>query len=470
LCRCLLFLKVNFYYIYMRINNLAVLLIFILSIGYKEKANGQTDTLRILSYNVLYLGDTPPCQGPHNVYEGYVETITAYTNPDIIGFNKMEAIPIYAGDNSGNAPAGFADSLLQYSFNAAFPGRYAYCTYTNASQADNMGILFYNQQKLGFAGILCTYSNITDFNTYKLYYKSADLATTHDTVFLYVTVNHDNSGTGSSDLAARANQIAGEMAQIETHFTSLPNMINMGDFNTHSSAEACYQTLVAPANLNYRYYDPPFYPDGTFSYPANWDDDPDTYAPCLTVSTRLSGSVPNSCTGNSGGAKSWYDHIFLSASIINNAARISYIPHSFRVVGNDGKRTGIAANASSPANTSAPADVVNDIFQMSEHYPIMVDLLVGAADNAVAAVKAKEETITVANPVQSELAVRLSPGLSGKAINMTCIDALGRVQINNTFQCTGGAISLPCTLTPGIYYLKFTSDGGIIAEMMVEKR
>ena len=57
----------------------------------------QTDTLRILSYNVLYIGDTPPCQGPHNIYEGYIETILSYANPDIVGFVKMEA-----QDNNGS--------------------------------------------------------------------------------------------------------------------------------------------------------------------------------------------------------------------------------------------------------------------------------------------------------------------------------------------------------------------------------
>ena len=70
------------------------------------------DTLRLLSYNVLYLGDTPPCQASHSVMEGYLETVVAYTNPDIAGFVKMDAM-----DASGSAPTHFADSILQYIFN-----------------------------------------------------------------------------------------------------------------------------------------------------------------------------------------------------------------------------------------------------------------------------------------------------------------------------------------------------------------
>ena len=429
----------------------------------------QTDTLRVLSYNILYLGDTPPCQGPHSIYEGYLETIIAYANPDIAGFQKMEAIPMYVGDMSGNAPAAFADSLLQNSMNAAFPGRYAYCTYTNTSGANNISMLFYNQQKLGFAGILCSYVNITDFNTYKLYYKSPDLATTHDTVFLYVTLNHANSGSASSDASTRETQIAGEMAQIETHFSgSLPNMINMGDFNTHTSTEACYQTLVAPTNLNYRYYDPPFYPDATFSYPANWDSNPNTYASCLTVSTRQSGSVPNSCSGNSGGGKSWYDHIFLSANIINNTDHISYIPHSFRVIGNDGNRVGISANTS--PNTSAPTAVINDIFQMSEHYPTTLNLLVDLSSTTKAVMQNEREKVLVINPVGDQLVMHFSKDLAGKTVSIECVDVLGRVVMQNTFIATNEIMQLPCTLIPGEYYLIVSADNKVIADVELVKQ
>jgi hypothetical protein len=432
-------------------------------------ANAQIDTLRVFSYSVLYIGDTPPCQGPHSVYEGYLETILSYANPDIAGLVKRESEDMY-----GSAPVGFADSLLVNSFNAAYPGRYAYCPYTNTAEADNITTLYYNQQKLGFAGMLCSYSNITDFDTYKLFYKSANLASTHDTIFLYVTLNHDNSGSSSSNAATRGEQIAGEMAQIETYFTSLPNMINMGDFNTQNSSEACYQTLVTPANLNYRYYDPPFYPDATFTYPAGWDADPAAYASYLTVSTRETSSDPNSCSGNSGGGKLWFDHIFLSANIINQADHVSYIPHSFQVIGNDGNRVGNPEN-SSPANTSAPAAVINDIFQMSEHYPITLSLLVDtSAAASVTAILPQQEKVTVVNPVDGQLVMYFTKGLAGKTINITCIDELGRLQMKTSIASAGETAQIPCTLSPGFYFLRFTTPmaigGEVISQVAIQKR
>ena len=422
----------------------------------------QKDSLHVLSYNVLYLGDTPPCQDGHAVSEGYIETVIAYANPDIAGFEKMEAIPAYTGDMSGNAPAAFADSILQYIFNAAYPGRYAYCPFTNTSGANNISMLFYNQQKLGFAGILSTYVNITDFTTYKLYYKTPSLAITHDSIFLYVTLNHTNSGSGSSDASTRADQISGELAHIETHFSSLPNMINMGDFNTHTTTEACYQTLVAPANTNYRFYDPPFYPDATFAYPANWDSNPADFASCLTVSTRIV-SAPNACSGNTGGGKSWYDHIFLSAKIINNADRISYVPHSFRVIGNDGNRVGAAVNGS-PTNTSAPAAVINAIYQVSEHYPVTVSLLVDTSATASVPSLQSQGKVMIVNPVAASLILRFTPDQVGKPITITCTDAQGKVQMKKDMAIQSETVQLPCPLSPGMYYLKIVSGNSIIAD------
>ncbi len=437
--------------------------VLIMSIFNCYTATAQVDTLHVLAYSVLYIGDTPPCQAPHDVLENYLKTVISYTNADIVGLEKRE--PEGSG---GTAPVGFADSLLVNSFNAAYPGRFAYCTYTNVSAADNITTLYYNQQKLGYAGLLCTYSNITDFDTWKLYYKTLNLASTHDTTFLYVTLNHTSSGSGSGSATTRAAQIAGEMTQIETHFTSLPNMINMGDFNVHTSTEACYQNLVAPSNLNYRYYDPPFYPDATYSYPADWDVDPNSYASSLTVSTRT-GSLPNTCSSNNSGGWSWYDHIFLSANIINNADHVSYMPHSFRVIGNDGNRLSKAVNAS-PTNTSAPSVVINAIYQLSEHYPVALDLLVDTSATSISVIKNEKEKVTVANPIETQLVMWFTKDLIGKTIDINCIDVLGRSQMKNSFVANNDMMLLPCTLLPGIYYINVSTNNIRLADIVVTKK
>ena len=419
-----------------------------------------------MTYNVLYYGDTPPCQGNHSTYHSYLKTIVSYTKPDLLGLEKMAAIPLYAGDHSGTAPIGFADSILQFALNSAFPSTYAYCTYTNTSGADNMSVLFYNKNKLGFHSITSNYSNITDFNTYKLYYKDTSLSTTHDTLFLYVTLNHTQSGTGSSTEAIRETQISGEMAQIATHFAHLPNMLNMGDFNTHHSIEACYQQLVAPSDTNFQFYDPPFYPDAHATYPADWDSNPSLYSNFLTTSTRLSSSIPNSC-GTSGGAKSWYDHIFISSSILKNTNHIYYIPNSYRTIGNDGNRVGISIN-DLPTNSSEPSSVIDALFQMSNKYPVMIDLLINSTKVDVKKQNIEIAGFSISNPVYNEkLLLNIPQEYLHKDIRLECYDYLGRILFQSNFISNKTKMYFPITIAKGNYIMKLSSEGNPVLNTII---
>ena len=200
-------------------------------------AYGQADTLRVMAYNVLYYGNG--CQKPNGNYHEYLKTIIGFANPDIISLEKMASIPVDAADKSGTAPLGFADSILRYALNAAYPLRYSYCPFTNNAKANNMSAVFYDQHKLGFVALAASYVNSTDYNTYKLYYKDPNLSATHDTTFLYITPNHDKSGDEFEGV--REMQITGAMNSIKQHFTHLANHINLGDFNVRSSEEVFYQ-------------------------------------------------------------------------------------------------------------------------------------------------------------------------------------------------------------------------------------
>jgi len=437
----------------------------------------QTDTLRVMAYNVLGYGSYPLCQGPNGTYNNYLKTIVQYANPDIIGLEKMGSIQTSSSDHSYTAAIGFQDSILQYVVNAAYPGRYTYCPFTNYAASGTECLVLYDQQKLGYIATTCTYTNTEDFNTHKLYYKDPNLAATHDTTYLYITDNHDISG--SSDEPERGVQIAGEMAQIQTHFTHLANMINMGDFNLRATSEPLYQTLTNPTDTNFRYYDAPFYPDGDFTYPADWDSDPDTYTLFLTTSTRELSNVPNTC-GTSGGAKDWFDHIFLSPWIINNANYISYIHHSYRVLGNDGNRVGISIN-STPTNTSAPDSVIEALFQMSNKYPVMVDLLLSPNTTGVSPVDPEitpaavininknAEHISIINPADESLSIIFSPDYIGDKVSVSCYDAIGRKVIQEDVDISSSNIQLPFNVLPGVYYVKVFNNTVLYETSVVKK-
>jgi len=332
----------------------------------------KTDTLKVMAYNVLSYGDL--CQGSTSTLNGYFKTIIQYAQPDLLSCEKMNAFSL-----SSSLPNNLADNIRDSVLNTVFPGRFAIATPTNTADGSNMSVLFYNKQKLTYVKTEVLYPYITDFDLYKLYYNDPNLAITHDTTYLYVVVNHTQSGTPST---TRDMQVSTYMATLRAKFAYFPNLINMGDFNTANSYEAGYQSVITSTDTSKQMSDPPFYPDQTVKYPAEWEDNSSAYAAELTTTTRALATVPNSC-GTSGGAKSWYDHIFISPWLVKGSNYISYIPNSYNTIGNDGKRIGVDINSTTPqVNTSAPAAVINALWQFSNKYPVSIKLLIKANRNA----------------------------------------------------------------------------------------
>ena len=328
----------------------------------------KTDTLKVMAYNVLNYGDG--CQGSLSTLNSYLKTIIQYTQPDLLSCEKMTAFAATA-TGAANYAAVITDSVL----NILFPNRFAFATPTNVAGDTKMSCLFYNKQKLTFVKTETLLASVSDFDLYKLYYSDPNLTITHDTTFLYVIVNHTKSGSSST---IRDTQVSSYMTTLRNKFAYLPNVINMGDFNTANSAEAGYQSVISNADSTTMMSDPSFYPDMVNQYPADWTNNANLYSSFLTTSTRQSSSVPNSC-GTNGGAKSWYDHIFISTWLIKNADYISYIPNSYQTIGNDGNRLNVSINSTSPVNNlSAPASVINAEFQFSNKYPVTIKLLVRA--------------------------------------------------------------------------------------------
>ena len=326
------------------------------------------DTLNVMAYNILNYGDG--CQGPTDSLDVYFRTIVQYARPDMLGCEKLAAFPLQPG-----AVGNLADEIRDSVLNAVFPGRYAYATPTQVANSSKMSVLFYNKLKLTYVYTKTLLADVEDFDLYKLFYNDVNLGITHDTTFLYVVLNHTQSGTAST---ARDYQVTNVMKTLRAKFAYLPNLVNMGDFNVHSSNEAGYQSMISAKDSATMMSDPPFYPDVQLAYPANWDARPDLFAPYLTTSIRGSINFPNTC-GTGDGAKSWYDHIFISPWLVKGGNYLQYISGSYATIGNDGNRLSVSINSPTPVvNASAPANVLDAMFQFSNKYPVSMKLLVRA--------------------------------------------------------------------------------------------
>ncbi len=435
----------------------------------------QNDTIRVMTYNVLHYGDG--CQGSNSFLHSNLKTIVQFANPDILGMVKMQSIKLNVSDVNGISPPGFADSIIRYALDAAFPGRYSYCTLTNVSRSpdDDMDVLFYDQRKLGFVSVVNLCAIQEDFDLYKLYYKDPNLITTHDSTFLYFILNHTISGSSSS---GRDQQDSIVVKGLKKIFYHLPNLVTMGDFNTRTSAEPGYELLTTTSDSSFLFYDPPFNLDHELSYPINWNSNSHCF-PFLNVATRQSSSLPNAC-GQNGGAKDWYIHILLSPWIANNSDYVKYIPHSYTTLGNDGKRYDVSVNDSTTSgkNTSASPSVLNALFQLSDKYPILVKLGVtynstggGPVNpvNSIQEAQTQQEPIKISNPVGDHITIHFPSDMLGKKVVMTWYDLTGRMLNTEELIIQSSDLDQPVYLLPGMYLLRLQSGEYSITSRVIKE-
>jgi len=425
------------------------------------ECSAQNDSIRIMAYNTLGFGSASAaynCQAPSQsdmppLY-AELEAIVQFANPDIIGLDKMQCVQTSLTDFNGISSFYFPDSVIVNSLDAAYPSRYAYCPFTDQSRcaAGNSELLFYDQNKLGYLSTYVMYYGQEDFDMFKLYYKQWFGGGNTDTTYLYVILCHTISSTTNS--IGRDGQDSTVMNKVRTMFMHTPNLIYMGDFNTRTSTEPGYEYITQTSDTNYIMHDPPFYPDAHLTYPDNWTSGSTDQA-YFTTTTR-STTEPNAC-GTTGGGKDWYDHIFLSPWLVEGINHLTYVRNSYATIGNDGHRSGVAVNHGT--NTSAPANVINALYNFSDKYPVEVTLVVNPTSLSVKNIESVPGSIKVNNPVQDALVIHFDPFLNGQNITMSVYDVCGRNLYQSSFHVNSTTIDKNISLVPGVYFIRFTAAG-----------
>ena len=314
-------------------------------------------------------------------------------------------------------------------------------------------MLYFNTNRLGFVSSTVIYSadnSISDITLHKLYYKSTDLSTTHDTVFINIVLAHLVSGSGSD--AQRGTEIAGAMTWLNAHITSPSNLFFMGDFNTTSSNETCFQDMINSGNGNTKFYDPP-------NQLGDWSNNPSSFADYLTQSTRT--SDPGDCNAT-GGLNNRYDHILVTNTIMQGTDSVLYIPGSYKVIGQDGLHTGNAL-IDPPTNNSVPGNVDSALYYMSEHLPVALKLAVtyplatGIDNNSI-----QNIAINYSSYITDKLIIQ---PIKDKTIanNYThCIaivyDIQGRIISKNNINLNQINTIDESVISEGIYFLRIMND------------
>ncbi len=326
-----------------------------------------TDTLKLMHYNILqygnYFGNCTTSNNNLSTKDGDLNVIIDVLLPDIFTVNEMGCNNVYAR------------RIVQNSLNKSGRSYYEQATFSNNVSSSICNMLFYNSNKLGLIGqdhITQGRNNSTltrQIDIYHLYYKDPNLSSHMDSIKLSVIVCHLNAGVASereNETYAIAKYLADEKLN--------GNVVLCGDLNIDGSGSSAYQNLIANSNDEYSLVDP-------IDQPGSWSNN-GTFKAYHTQSTRTSGSC-----GAGGGMDDRFDFILMSNDLKEDSSGMSYIADSYEAVGQDAQR--FNGSLISPANSSYNSIVIQALYDMSDHLPVMMELEVEVKD--VAGVKPRNE-------------------------------------------------------------------------------
>ncbi len=363
------------------------------------------DSLRIMYYNLLNYPDTSPERADT------LRKIVHYAKPDIFVINELQT------------EAG-ADLILSQSMNQLGVLSYQRVAFIDGNDTDNM--LYYNSDKLGFISQTQVNTTLRDFSEYILYYKSPGLSASSDTVYLNIYSAHLKAGAG--EFAQRADE-----AQIlKFHLNTRPDIENVfvgGDFNFYSGNES--GCLILRESGSVWLNDP-------IDQIGNWSGN-SSYANIHTQSTRTSSFGG----GSGGGMDDRFDLIFVSNDVLDNSNGVSYIPNSYQALGQDGLRYNQSVN--SPTNTILPDSVANALYWMSDHLPVILDVVM----DYTASTDEFDQFVIFSFDTETRL-MRVPQELIGTSFNL--YDYTGRLIMGEEITTT----SFKIDTTPGVYI--FTSE------------
>lgn len=387
-----------------------------------------SDTLRIMHYNLLYYDkNTDWCTSTNNNVvdkNSYLREITDHYKPDVFTVNEM------------NGSTASVDKLINNVFNINNSTNYKRGSYTG-SYLVNM--LYYNSNKLALKSqsYILTSPRITD--VYHMYFISDDLVE-GDTTFLTCIVTHLKAGSSSSDASERSTAAQQIMSYISNRNLQ-GNILFMGDLNVYSAYEAAFQQLISTASNGLQLIDP-------IAELGDWQNN-FQYANFHTQSTHTSGDCHSG-----GGFDDRFDFILASRPVIEGTRGLKYISDSYWAYGQDGER--FNQSLLYPTNNTLPTNVVNALYYMSDHLPVVMKLEVDKtlytnSEN----ISLDYLKIKIINPVDSHIKLSIQDKTINK-VHIQVINLLGSVVYDSNLSVYAGEeIQIEATgLNSGIYLLK----------------
>ncbi len=411
-----------------------LLVLFIILGAFTVRAQ---DTLTFLQYNLLNYGNfTSYCTTTNNNVSrknGFIGTIVHYVKPDIFSVNEITGTRTYHKD------------LLDNALNTGGVNYYKMAESLSPDGAYLVNMLYYNKNKLGLASHIIAQTYVRDVDVYKLYYKSANL-NQGDTTFIYCVVAHLKAGSSTSDATKRAVMAKNTMDYIATHNPD-NNYLLMGDFNLYTDQETAFQDFINYTTPAIRFTDP-------VNQIGDWHNN-QKYSHYHTQSTHTSGGC-----AVGGGMDDRFDFILLSNNVKYGNKKVKYVAGSFHVVGQDGKHFNLAID-DSPTNTSVPANVLNALYNNSDHLPVTLKVAVDQP-TGIPQFQSDIEQLSFTNPVKDVFNFRVDAD-KATSLQVEVFSLVGKKVMQHQFSIYRGHSQKTMdisNLPKGLYILRFTETNG----------
>lgn len=386
------------------------------------------DTLTIMHYNLLMFGNNfGDCNQSTNNYvtkTGYLKTIADFVKPDILTVNEINESFLYH------------DYILNYALNVNGIDYFQRANPPNHSDSYIINQIFYNSDKLTLNSNVAIETNYRDIDIFILEVNDPG---TSGQVELNCCVAHLKAGNSDEEVIERANETSKLMNYLNNSGAT-GNYTMSGDLNVYTASEQAFQNLLFHFNTSIRFYDP-------INMMGSWNNN-DFFASVHTQSTHTSGDC-----FSTGGLDDRFDFILTSDEVINGTDYMKLVPGSYKALGQDGQHFNDSLTGS-PQNNSVPIEVLNALYNMSDHLPIVMKVIVGE-NLGLQNIQEKDFSFILQNPVQDDinltiitdkqidLDLRVS-NLQGKMIYSTTLSIDG---MNSSYKIPFGKIP------PGLYLL-----------------
>ena len=432
----------------MKKNSLIIPLILFILLGFSLSSFAQTETLKVMQYNLLNYGNnTGYCNTTNNNIDdknSYIRTILTAYYPDILTVCEM--------GRSAALPTDFVRNNLNINginYWMTSPG-------SNTTNSSLTNCIFYNSLKLTLVGHTYAQNNTRDVDVYDFKFKNDESGM----IVLTCVIAHLKAGSTSSDEGKRTIMAENTMRYLETNYREC-NVLIMGDFNLYTSSEPAYQALTNKTSYPYSYFVDPVYPYGVGSWNNNGN-----YVDYHTQSTHKNN---DSDCHSSGGMDDRFDFILMSENIYGGREGIKYIGGSYNALGQDGRHFNKSIN--DPANYAVTQEVADALFNNSDHIPVTMELEI-VTNYSVNELSDKTLSFDFyPNPTNDIVNLRFYQDNIGKA-NIVLFNTLGQMVYSEELMVSESlsehSINIE-NLQKGLYFLKITNADGLTKTVKIVK-